>query len=203
MVELTVALAATCSRLQRHADSVTCSLSLACRFKSGSVFEQRHWKHDVSVVEKALEIVTRFNEGSFINKPIKVNRAMVWEEKTTEVKEKFLVEPFIEHWEKWNSNTGWALGDDEWSDIMQALSHFSFHTTKGQLVLCDLQGGIFEDDAVISDPVILSRKRMYGSVDTKAALRAALRDSARFSDALLLVAVNPSSVRRTSASTVC
>jgi len=95
-----------------------------------------------------------------------VNRASVWTGRTADIKgEKFLVEPYIEHWQKWNSNTGWALRDDTWSDVMQALSHFSYHTLGGHLVLCDLQGGIYKDGAVISDPVILSRTRVYGPTD--------------------------------------
>ncbi len=131
------------------------------------MFENAHWQHDVDVVEKALDIVTRFNEGTFVDKPIKVNRATVWMGIESYNKgQRYLVEPFIEHWQKWNSNSGWAFNSDEWSEIMQALSHFSFHATKGELVLCDLQGGIFQDGAVISDPVILSRTAgSYGSVD--------------------------------------
>ena len=40
---------------------------------------------------------------------------------------------------------------------MQALSHYSYHVSSGQFVLCDLQGGIYSDGAIITDPVIISR----------------------------------------------
>ncbi len=49
---------------------------------------------------------------------------------------------------------------------MQALSHFSYHATGGQFVLCDLQGGIYGNGVILTDPVILSRKgRRYGLAD--------------------------------------
>lgn len=48
---------------------------------------------------------------------------------------------------------------------MQALSHFSFHATKGQLLFCDLQGGVYKDGFVITDPVIMSMKQEYGPTD--------------------------------------
>ena len=49
--------------------------------------------------------------------------------------------------------------------VIQAVSHFSYHTSGGQFVLCDLQGGIYHDGAVLTDPVILSRKKLYGPTD--------------------------------------
>lgn len=50
---------------------------------------------------------------------------------------------------------------------MQALSHYSYHTSGGQVLLCDLQGGILPDGSgiVLTDPVILSRDRSYGVTD--------------------------------------
>jgi hypothetical protein len=69
----------------------------------------------------------------------------------------------VEHWKKFNSNSGWVAEDDLWDSVMQALSHFSYHTFGGNLLLCDLQGGILKNGAVLSDPVIMSRNRKYGS----------------------------------------
>jgi hypothetical protein len=48
---------------------------------------------------------------------------------------------------------------------MQALSHFSYHASSGSVVLCDLQGSIYRDGVVLSDPVILSRDRRFGVTD--------------------------------------
>lgn len=51
--------------------------------------------------------------------------------------------------------------------VMQALSHYSYHKNAGQFLLCDLQGGILSKGrgAVLTDPVIISRDRSYGVTD--------------------------------------
>lgn len=46
---------------------------------------------------------------------------------------------------------------------MQALSHFSYHFSDGNLLLCDLQGGIAQDHIILTDPVILSKERKFGN----------------------------------------
>mmetsp|Transcript_13387 Transcript_13387/g.25575 ORF Transcript_13387/g.25575 Transcript_13387/m.25575 type:complete len:207 (-) Transcript_13387:272-892(-) len=80
--------------------------------------------------------------------------------------QKVLHEPFIANWEKFNSNSGWNSGKGGWHAVMQALSHFSYHKSGGQVVLCDLQGGIYADGAILTDPVILSREKgRYGVTD--------------------------------------
>jgi len=75
------------------------------------------------------------------------------------------VEPFIESWQKFNSNSGWMDDSTPWPRVMQALSHFSYHASSGRSVLCDLQGGVYSDGVVLTDPVILSRARQYGVTD--------------------------------------
>lgn len=79
--------------------------------------------------------------------------------------ELLLIEPFIEDFRKFNSNTGWTNCRTPWDRVMQALSHYSYHCTGGAFVLCDLQGGIYEDGAIITDPVVLSRARQFGPTD--------------------------------------
>ena len=68
-----------------------------------------------------------------------------------------LVEPYIEGFEKFNSNTGWTsttrLGT---VDVLGALSHYSYHVSSGQYLLCDLQGSSDEHGIILSDPVIMS-----------------------------------------------
>ncbi|KAJ6789691.1 hypothetical protein PWT90_00555 [Aphanocladium album] len=109
-------------------------------FKSGSVFSEDFFKYDIKAVDKALEGGLREDE-------------------------KILVEPFIDDYQKFNSNTGWTNDDDGWAEVMQALSHFSYHISGGFYVLCDLQGGIYAREVVLSDPVILSRTRQFGVTD--------------------------------------
>lgn len=48
---------------------------------------------------------------------------------------------------------------------MQALSHFSYHTSSGQFVLCDLQGAVYKRSVVLTDPVIHSRNSRFGATD--------------------------------------
>lgn len=76
-----------------------------------------------------------------------------------------MCEPFIQNYEKFNSNSGWVDYSEGWGEVMQALSHFSYHVSGGFYVLCDLQGGIYQHEVVLSDPVILSRRREYGVTD--------------------------------------
>jgi len=136
-------------------------------FRDRAVFEDEYFAADVKVVQKAIQIVSAWNDLGVINKDILVNEATVWVVQNGErVDQKCLVEPHIIDFEKFNSNSGWVAGDLPWQDVMQALSHFSYHSTGGNFVLCDLQGGVYKNAAVISDPVILSRRvGAYGPTD--------------------------------------
>ena len=42
---------------------------------------------------------------------------------------------------------------------------FSYHVTERELLLCDLQGGMYKNQLVLSNPVILSPGREYGVTD--------------------------------------
>jgi len=98
-----------------------------------------------------------------------LNRPAVWvfAPESDWAGQKHLVEPFIPNYQKFNSNTGVQMGDDGWPAAMQALSHFSYHTTGGRYVLCDLQGGVMDGgkSVILTDPVILSRDREFGVTD--------------------------------------
>ncbi|KAI1439599.1 kinase-like protein [Annulohypoxylon stygium] len=132
-------------------------------FKTGAVFEKDYFTLDIKAVDKALEIVNRFNELNIVSKTVKINVPAVWT--IVETGQMVLCEPFIENYQKFNSNSGWVDDSITWGEVMQALSHFSYHISGGQFVLCDLQGGIYQREIVLSDPVILSRNRDYGVTD--------------------------------------
>lgn len=137
-------------------------------FKSGSVFAASFFDAELRVVEKALEINASFNRDEIINKRIWFNNPSVWTflKGSGREGEKVLVEPMIENFEKFNSNTGWTPEQSSpWIQVMQALSHYSFHSTNCNLLLCDLQGGVYQDGFVITDPVIMSMKQEYGPTD--------------------------------------
>lgn len=136
-------------------------------FKTGVVFEADYFTLDIKAVDKALEIVNHFNQLNIVNKSIKINVPAVWTfvPGSEFAGQKHLCEPFIRNYEKFNSNTGWIDDTEGWGEVMQALSHFSYHVSGGQFVLCDLQGGVYQHEVVLSDPVILSRNRDYGVTD--------------------------------------
>lgn len=139
-------------------------------FKTGGVMESSYFKDDIKAVEKALDLVREWNSAGTIDKPIRLNKPEVWVFDDFASRgwagQKVLQEPFIENFQKWNSNTGYTLGlHRQWPRVMQALSHFSYHVSGGQFVLCDLQGAIYEDGLVLTDPVILSRNKSYGVTD--------------------------------------
>ncbi|ATY62196.1 elongation factor 2 [Cordyceps militaris] len=135
-------------------------------FKSGSVFSDDFFTLDIKAVDKALEFIDKFNELGIVAKTIKLNIPAVWHYSSgSREGEKILVEPFIRNYQKFNSNSGWTNDDDGWAEVMQALSHFSYHVSGGFYVLCDIQGGIYAREVVLSDPVILSRTRQFGVTD--------------------------------------
>ena len=135
-----------------------------------SVFDR-----ELEITRKSQEIIDRFNAAALCASPIFLNRPAVW---TFEAAAgawagvKCLVEPFIEGYRKFNSNSGWAASAERgeaWAEVMQALSHFSYDMTGGSFVLCDLQGGAHGGGVVLTDPVVMSRDRRYGPQDLGAA----------------------------------
>jgi Alpha-kinase family len=69
-------------------------------------------------------------------------------------------------WKKFNSNSGWKDKNKGWSEVFQALSHWSYHNSGGEVLLCDIQGGIDDFGAILTDPVIASTTAgRYGPAD--------------------------------------
>ena len=132
--------------------------------KSGVQREQIFFEKDITAVDKAVEIITEWNREYFIESMIRINRPQVW---TNPDGRPLLVEPYIEDFVKFNSNSGWINpGRSDWIQVMQALSHYSFHATRGRYLLCDLQGGFYRDGVVLSDPVVhCSGQNEFGLTD--------------------------------------
>lgn len=142
--------------------------------KAGAAHDASVYEQDLKAIAKAIWVVERFNAAGIVtNKKITVNQAEVWSglpgphgsAPQRVAGRKFLVEPYIQHWRRFNSSSGWYADREVWDAVMQALSHFSYHVSGGAFVLCDLQGGVFRDGAVISDPVIISGARAFGVTD--------------------------------------
>jgi len=114
---------------------------------------------DIQASEYAIKIVQQFNQAKIIDKVVKVNLPELQYDPVM-----CAVEPYIDNWIKFNSNTGWQRGGG-WAADMAALSHYSYHISSGQFLLCDLQGGEFSNGVIITDPVIMSMSKCFGPTD--------------------------------------
>lgn len=135
------------------------------RFKTGSVYEAEYFKNDLKMTEVAADIIKKFvkevpGTRIFLNEP------EVWYGKrgTHGKRERFIVEPYLKgKYVKFNSNTGY--NDESWKR-MQALTHFSYHITEREMILCDLQGVHAEDGIyMLTDPAICSKEKRFGPAD--------------------------------------
>lgn len=137
--------------------------------KSGTVFSAQPYEVDLRTSAKALTFIDAFNNAGLIDERIKINVPEVWKavdhfnERGDPMR--CIVEPFIEGYEKFNSNSGWNDVSTGWGEAMQALSHFSYHVSGGECLLCDLQGGVYEREIILTDPVVLSRDGRFGVTD--------------------------------------
>lgn len=93
-------------------------------FKTGAVFEEDYFTLDIKAVDKALDIIDRFNQLDIVDKLVKINVPEVWtfDDDCAWAGRKGLQEPFIQNYQKFNSNTGWNDDTREWAQVMQALS---------------------------------------------------------------------------------
>ncbi len=137
-------------------------------FKTGMVFEKEFYDLDMKAIAMAHDLIKQWNDRRYITKCIRLNMPEVWIFNPDSGKwagTKALVEPFIHNYRKYNSNSGWADAGTPWPRVMQALSHFSYHISDGDFLVCDLQGGEYSNSVVLTDPVILSRNRSFGPTD--------------------------------------
>ncbi|KAF8979197.1 hypothetical protein BGZ46_005706 [Entomortierella lignicola] len=133
-------------------------------FISGSVYEKSFFQHEMDVVSKATDIVRGFNALGALDKKIIINQPEIWQFQYGD-QALNLIEPMIDNFEKFNSNSGWVQNTTPWGKAMQALTHFSYHHSGGQFALCDLQGGIYSDGLILTDPVVMSRDGRFGPTD--------------------------------------
>lgn len=113
-------------------------------FKTGSVFQDHFFELEMTVIEETQKIINAWNDARVFGWPVMLSIPQIW---TYEANgEKCLIEPFIRNFQKFNSNSGWVkFPGTQWSDVLQALSHFSYHHSGGERLLCDIQGGVYSD----------------------------------------------------------
>lgn len=81
------------------------------------MMEDSFFRDDIRAVDQALEIVQGWNKARFIDRVVRLNKpeilTFVGDTGTIWDGQKELQQPFIMNFQKWNSNTGFALGLDE------------------------------------------------------------------------------------------
>lgn len=144
------------------------------------------WNADISASKTANEYATLFNRNHFIERtlyfPIPYvakmdKRAGYWflgffggeSSMTTNPvgpTEYVAIEEFFSGtYVKFNSNGGYVNPNVN-SATMAAFSHWSFHQSNGQLLICDLQGVLNNGNYRLTDPAIHSQaKNTYGLTD--------------------------------------
>lgn len=66
----------------------------------------------------------------------------------------YQVERRMQHeWHKWNNNNG-GVSRNEYSTILQAFSHWTYHISNGRLMVVDLQGVKVERAYLLTDPAL-------------------------------------------------
>ncbi|KAI0434454.1 MHCK/EF2 kinase [Xylaria sp. FL1042] len=117
---------------------------VAKEFKTGSVYEEHYFNEEMNIIRCSQKVVDDWHAADLIDKRILLNTPEIWTYEGSGAKS--LIEPMIENFEKFNSNSGWVdTTNGAWGQVMQALSHYSYHNSGGQLLLCDLQGGLYNN----------------------------------------------------------
>merc|ERR1712139_541953 len=76
--------------------------------------------------------------------------------------ERFLPGAFL----KYNSNNGYICDDSvQHHEAVQAFTHFSFAASGGKLLVADLQGVARNEEALLTDPQVLSLEAAFGPGD--------------------------------------
>jgi len=87
-------------------------------FKSGHVVEASFFDLDIKAMDKAHDLVKEWNSRRMIDRIVQVNIPEVWTFQpcfgSPVSGKKVLQEPFLQNYQKFNSNTGWADNDTPW-----------------------------------------------------------------------------------------
>lgn len=125
---------------------------------------------DFEIIDQTIKAAEEWNDVCDQGKEILVNRGDFHYSNSGI---KYLVEPLIRYYEKFTSNSGWIGDSGDWQvRCMEAFSHFSYHQSGGELIVCDIQGRYKKNSYAkkksrfeLTDPAICSRCRSYGPTD--------------------------------------
>ena len=146
----------------------------ACkRFKK----KYRHLSHtyfddDFRVIDQTIDYAEAWNRFCPSGTEITIHRGAIHYSKSGIA---YLVEPLIRYFNKYTSNSGWIGGEDnDWHvRAMTAFTHFTYHQSGNQHIVCDIQGQYRNNDRrgrrtkrfVLTDPAICSTTKSYGPTD--------------------------------------
>lgn len=89
-------------------------------FKTGDVYEETYFAKDLQAVDRAQEIIDAFNAQGIAAARISLNHPQVWHGTSSAgayAGTRRLIEPFINNYRKFNSNSGYVSGNDGWSEV--------------------------------------------------------------------------------------
>jgi len=118
------------------------------------------YREDMRCIRRTLDFVRAFTATMVTKTQIRVLVPTIhrFDEESLMPNVVYLREPYISGFQKWNSNSGWVNHESEVSPLMCALSHFSYHASGGNNLLCDLQGSWVKTSnlVILTDPVIMT-----------------------------------------------
>jgi len=131
--------------------------------------EDEFFRSDFQVADKAIQYAEEWNNFCANDEKILITRGSVHNIGHT----KYLVEPLIRNFTKFNSNNGWINRNEGWcGQAMEAFSHYTYHRSGGYLIVCDLQGRHKHNKFAnsksrfeLTDVAVCSRNVKFGPTD--------------------------------------
>uniref|UniRef100_A0A1X7VQ57 Alpha-type protein kinase domain-containing protein n=1 Tax=Amphimedon queenslandica TaxID=400682 RepID=A0A1X7VQ57_AMPQE len=142
-------------------------LCVVKKMRSGAVFTPTAWDCTLKIYDRARTLAQQFNRGKYSNFPVQFTDTSTLTVNGSFPREYVVAEDFLEgNFLKWCNNYGYISPKARSENItMPAFVHWSWLYTKGQEMVCDLQGTRDENGYHLTDPVILSLNNMYGETD--------------------------------------
>lgn len=133
------------------------------------VLEKDFFQSDINVADKAIQYAEDWNTFCESDEIILITRGDVH----TIGGRKYLVEPLIRNFTKFTSNNGWISDNEGWhGEALEAYSHYTYHRSGGNMIVCDLQGRHRGDRFKksksrfeLTDVAVCSRRVNYGPTD--------------------------------------
>jgi hypothetical protein len=131
--------------------------------------ETDFFRSDFQTADRAIQYAEEWNEFCASDETILITRGSVH----TLIGKKYLVEPLIRYFTKFTSNNGWITNVEGWcGEAMEAFSHYTYHRSGGNLIVCDLQGryrhnrfNSSKSRFELTDVAVCSRRCSYGPTD--------------------------------------